>query len=54
MQAPDWTQSLELNQAAILSEMGGLVPGADETLDPFGSFRPLTWALSASLALHPL
>ena len=27
--APDWTESLALNQAAIMLEMQGLVPGAE-------------------------
>ena len=31
--APEWTKSLGLNQAAILSEMHGLVSSADEVLD---------------------
>ena len=30
---PQWTQSLGLNQASILSEMHGIVPGADVALD---------------------
>ena len=31
--APHWKESLGLNQAAILSEMHGVVSSADETLD---------------------
>ena len=31
--APDMTQALALNQAVLVAEMAGTVPGADETLD---------------------
>ena len=50
--APDWTQSLGLNQAAIVSEMQGLFPGAEESMDMDQWVELIQKTLQRLLSVH--